>query len=521
MCCSINSYDDVDCGPADPIPSFRPKLVPGLQLHDVITREDRSKFVSEISFFKLFFTHELIDMICMYTNKYAKFVAPQHPVLSMGWIDVTREEMYRYIGLLFYMSVADYPALYLYWSTATLFHGTWARAFISSRRRFQQISSFLKVSNFENEKKDDKLCKVRFLHDYIRRKCMKLYQPDVNVSIDERMVQNKGRYSFRQYIKDKPTKWGIKIWVIADSATGYTYNFDVYTGKRDKTAKTSFGLAYDVVFRLMSTLFGQGYKLFVDNFYSSVQLCKDLLKHQTTLCGTILTNRRGIPKSFKSKKKLEERGAGQWIRDGNVVFLQWQDNKKVTFITSMSKNASKFQYCKRRTKVKGEFRTLFVRQPTVVSEYNQFMSDVDKSDQLIGKYNSLRRTNRFWKTLFYHFLDIAKVNAYILFQEWRKLNPDIAELQRPARYGQLEFTVELMKQLANLSDSERIPTYEVHTNNNGHPVKPKWSTKANNCKRCYRLLKKEVKTSVKCETCNTHLCFNSKRECLNLEHMSD
>ena len=304
MCCSINSYDDVDCGPADPIPSFRPKLVPGLQLHDVITREDRSKFVSEISFFKLFFTHELIDMICMYTNKYAKFVAPQHPVLSMGWIDVTREEMYRYIGLLFYMSVADYPALYLYWSTATLFHGTWARAFISSRRRFQQISSFLKVSNFENEKKDDKLCKVRFLHDYIRRKCMKLYQPDVNVTIDERMVQNKGRYSFRQYIKDKPTKWVIKIWVIADSATGYTYNFDVYTGKRDKTAKTSFGLAYDVVFRLMSTLFGQGYKLFVDNFYSSVQLCKDLLKHQTTLCGTILTNRRGIPKSFKSKRNL-------------------------------------------------------------------------------------------------------------------------------------------------------------------------------------------------------------------------
>ena len=131
--------------------------------------------------------------------------------------------MYRYLALLFYMSVADYPAIYLYWSTATLFHRTWARAFISSMRRFQQISSFLKVSNFENEKRDDTLCKVRFLHDYIRRKCMKLYQPDVNVSIDERMVQNKGRYSFRQYIKDKPTKWGIKIWVIADSATGWIH----------------------------------------------------------------------------------------------------------------------------------------------------------------------------------------------------------------------------------------------------------------------------------------------------------
>ena len=98
---------------------------------------------------------------------------------------------------------------------------------------------------------------------YICRKCRKLYQPDVNVSIDERMVQSEGRYAFRQYIKDKPTKLGVQIWVIADSATGYTFNFDVYTGK------TPFGLAYDFVFRLMNILFGQGYKLFVELLFFS------------------------------------------------------------------------------------------------------------------------------------------------------------------------------------------------------------------------------------------------------------
>ena len=60
---------------------------------------------------------------------------------------------------------------------------------------------------------------------------MKLYQPSRNISIDERMVRNKGRYSFRQYIKDKPTKWGMKIWVLAESTTGYTYDYEVYTGR--------------------------------------------------------------------------------------------------------------------------------------------------------------------------------------------------------------------------------------------------------------------------------------------------
>ena len=258
-------------------------------MHNVTTRDDKYKFMSEINFFKLIFTHELVDQLCIYTNSYANSIGHTKPVLYKG--DVSRVEMYRYFGLLFYMAVVNFPVIHLYWSTAALFHGTWARSFISSRRRFQQISSFLKVSNHEMEDKDDKSCKVRFLHDYIRRKCMKLFQPYGQVSIDERMVQNKGRYSFRQYIKDKPTKWGMKLWVLADADTGYTYNFEVYTGKNG-TAPSKLGLAYEVVMRLIKSLFGQGYRLFVDNFYSSVQLCKDLLVNKITMCGTILINRR-------------------------------------------------------------------------------------------------------------------------------------------------------------------------------------------------------------------------------------
>ena len=45
-----------------------------------------------------------------------------------------------------------------------------------------------------------------------------------HVSIDERMVRNNDIYSFRQHIKDKPTKWGMKWWVLADSCNGYTYD---------------------------------------------------------------------------------------------------------------------------------------------------------------------------------------------------------------------------------------------------------------------------------------------------------
>ena len=57
-----------------------------------------------------------------------------------------------------------------------------------------------------------------------------LYQPLQNVSVDERMVKSKARCHLVQYMKNKPVKWGFKYLVIADT-TGYTANFDLYTGR--------------------------------------------------------------------------------------------------------------------------------------------------------------------------------------------------------------------------------------------------------------------------------------------------
>ena len=56
------------------------------------------------------------------------------------------------------------------------------------------------------------------------------FQCKMNVAIDERMVPSKARSGMRQYIKDKPVKFGFKLWVIAESDTGYTLDFNIYTG---------------------------------------------------------------------------------------------------------------------------------------------------------------------------------------------------------------------------------------------------------------------------------------------------
>ena len=374
--------------------------------------------------------------------------------------------------------------------------------------------SFLKISNGRTEDPDDKLSKARFLMEFMRRKCLKLFQPFQNVCIDERMVRNKGRYSFRQYIRDKPTKWGMKLWVLADSSTGYTYDFDVYLGK--STATSGFGLAYDVVMNLVKSIVNQGYHLFFDNFYTSVQLMRDLVGKGIRACGTIITNRKGFPPQLKNVKEFEKksnRGDVRWVREGDILSMQWRDNKTVSFLSSIH-HSNGFGFVHRRSKVNGQYRKLNVRQPKLVKDYNAHMGGVDKSDQLINKYNTLRKTNKWWKTLFYHFLDIARVNAFILFEDFRKKHRDVPELQRPNRYGQLDFTEELIRQLADLDDHADVPLASKKRVFATHPIIPVMTKETRNCKKCYKEKQKEQKTSVKCMGCETYLCFQKDRNCL-------
>ena len=161
------------------------------------------------------------------------------------------------------------------------------------------------------------------------------------------MVKNKGRYAFRQYIRDKPTKWGMKLWVLADSNTGYTYNFDIYLGKQDNGP---FGLAYGVVMNLVKSLVRQGYKLIFDNFYISVQLLQDLWKLGIGACGTILRNRKGFPSMLKNVKDFEkksQRGDVRWIRENQILTVQWRDNKTISLMSTFH-NSNGFTTANRR-----------------------------------------------------------------------------------------------------------------------------------------------------------------------------
>ena len=296
-------------------------------------------------------------------------------------------------------------------------------------------------------------------------------------------------------------------------------------GKTNESSK--FGLAYDVVMNLVKSLTNQGYHLFFDNFYTGVQLMKDLVSMGIRACGTMIVNRKGFPINLKDVKqwaRKAERGDMRWERDEDLLYVQWNDNKSVTLLSTFH-DANTADVAERRSKEGGKFRKLEIKQPQVVKDYNKYMNGVDKSDQLIGKYNTLRKTNKWWKTLFLHFIDIARVNSYILFNEFRKRNPDIPELQRPSHYNQLDFTLELNRQLAGIKDDECVPI-KVRKKEvvERHPMKiflVKNAKERNNCKLCYSRFRKEMKVRYYCATCGEFYCLQPERNCMYEAHPDD
>jgi len=53
--------------------------------------------------------------------------------------------------------------------------------------------------------------------------------------------------------------------------------------------------------------------------------------------------------------------------------------------------------------------------PELIDDYNESTSGVDKCDQLLVYYAVNRKTPKWWKCLFFRLLDMAVINAIILY----------------------------------------------------------------------------------------------------------
>ena len=151
--------------------------------------------------------NELLEIIVTETNRY---------VTQKGRnFERTEDEMKAFLGINFIMGVNKFPSLEDYWSKDKCI-GDEKIQNVMTRTRFQSILQNLHFSNNNNDDKTDKSYKIRRVIEHLN----KLFAESSKV---DRVCEFKGRFSMKQYLKNKPIKWGFKYWYRCDGETGYVY----------------------------------------------------------------------------------------------------------------------------------------------------------------------------------------------------------------------------------------------------------------------------------------------------------
>ena len=160
---------------------------------------------------------------------------------------------------------------------------------------------------------------------------------------------------------------------------------------------------------MMRNYYGQGYHLFMDNYYSSPKLYVDLKDLIVGATGTLRANRKGVPQAIKDKHV--DKNNTYTMKNRDLIITKYHD-RKIVYLMSIVEKAEAVPSGKVNPR-NGDP----VLRPSVVLSYDKFMGGVDRSDQMVSYATFNSRTLKWWKRVIFHVISLSILNAYLLYKE--------------------------------------------------------------------------------------------------------
>ncbi|RWS30412.1 piggyBac transposable element-derived protein 3-like protein [Leptotrombidium deliense] len=355
-----------------------------------------------------------------------------------------------------------------------------AAGFATTRNRFWQFCRFFSASTVVQQREaysasnvfNKQMSKIFHITQIVLENNRKCWKPFQRICVDEQMVGFRGRTKMKQYMQNKPDKYGLKIWTLADEKN-FVFNFQLYTGKREsfdlrnitelnnintdddnidafveslnenemqqrqqqqQQRVRELGISQRVVLDMVDMLPSNHHTTFhltTDRFFTSLALSNELSKRNITLLGTIDSRKREIPAALKSIETIKRLSAvspspteniDYWelyaFNDRNTL-LSYKTNKakKITHLFSSYHHDSKTEiHSNHRFRGTNKER----KRPKMIVDYNQSKGFVDNCNKML-KYYTCQRIYRKW-TLVYtsRLIDICALNAYTCWNFQRK-----------------------------------------------------------------------------------------------------
>jgi len=399
-------------------------------------------------YFQLFFGDDILLRIIEWTEANAAKKGYEN------W-RITLEELKAYLGIVLIMNgLLTTPRTERYFISDDrkwIFHTNINKVF--KRDRFTEIERFLHLCDPNLiDGNHDRLRMIRPVLNHLQDRFKSLYVLSRDISVDESMIPFKGNLSWTQRMPQKPVKVGIKVFVVAESSTGYCWNFEIYTGKKSDHIDFGLGKTDMVVVDLLKDLTHRGHNLYVDNYYTSVPLFVYLQKQGILCCGTMRSNRKHFPHGLLGKDvKRMERGESRFASCKALIALVWKDSKPVYFLSTIHNSAPGLPVS-RNIKKNGRYEKTMIQCPQLVQDYNEKMLGVDRCDQQ-SILKKDKKQKRFYVRIFLSIMMKAINNAYIMEGH---VNPHTIQGKR--RRDMLSFREELALQLignVRVSDNGR------------------------------------------------------------------
>lgn len=283
--------------------------------------------------FKYFLTSEIVNLIIAETNRAA------HQENINTTFSVSETDIHKFIGILLYMSLYRYPNMESYWSKNAFEP---IRSTMSCRQ-FENIKRYLSFADEKQRFKRgadgyDPLYRVRSISELFN-KTFDSVPKTARLCVDEQMCSTKMKHHLRQYMPNKPHKWGIKLFVLCDTF-GYSYRFQIFIGAGDNTVLSGspdLGPTANVVVRLTQSVPEfQNHVVYFDNFYTSLPLLIYLRAKGIFSLGTIRSNRISnskLPNERDEEYKKANRGyAVEFFGTAygvDISTVLWKDNRVV------------------------------------------------------------------------------------------------------------------------------------------------------------------------------------------------
>lgn len=281
--------------------------------------------------FRSIISEDIAYIITRETNRKGREVTAAwnlaNPTKKKEWKPLTVKEFDAFLAIILYAGLTKSngePATELWGSARCPIYKA-----AMSYDRFVCIKQFIRFDNGNTRQQrliNSKTAAIDDIWQMLQYNLAAAYTPHDALTVDEQLFPYRGRTRFTQYIPSKPAKYGLKVWWLCDSKSFYPVKGMIYSGKLPNQER-EVNQGQNVVLELVEKYLDAGRTIYADNFFTTLDLARILMRRKTAYVGTVRSNKTFVPREFQKNPKRPINSTLFGFNEGDIALCSYAPKK--------------------------------------------------------------------------------------------------------------------------------------------------------------------------------------------------